>query len=295
VAKALEHPQAGGFLALVEHVLTNGFACVDLREQHDFEQNHVKNFSHIMAEHLPDRVAELPIKAIPLILFGTELQINSVLPFLGQRKYQVLQCWIVDNMIPSHWLEMEQLQCVEKGPEKQTLWQANRYLQSQIALIESERQPPMRALDLGCGSGREAVFLAKRGWTVDVVDNQQMALDRSLLMANFHKVQLQTHHINLKTQSPSFVPNGFDLICMFRFLERDLLSQIKLWLKPGGRFICETFSTEAIRFGKPKNKALLLKSGELQSAFQEWDPAPENLRYLSDGRPLIGFCVKKPL
>ena len=39
--------------------------------------------------------------------------------------------------------------------------------------------PPGRALDLGCGSGRDAVYLARRGWQVTGVDAVSLALSRA--------------------------------------------------------------------------------------------------------------------
>ena len=39
--------------------------------------------------------------------------------------------------------------------------------------------PAGRALDLGCGEGGDAVWLAQRGWTVTAVDVSQLALDRA--------------------------------------------------------------------------------------------------------------------
>lgn len=39
--------------------------------------------------------------------------------------------------------------------------------------------PPGRALDLGCGEGRHAIWLAERGWTVTALDFSQVAIDKA--------------------------------------------------------------------------------------------------------------------
>src|SRR3954466_14110312 len=38
--------------------------------------------------------------------------------------------------------------------------------------------PPGRALDLACGEGRNAIWLAERGWTVTAVDFSDVAVEK---------------------------------------------------------------------------------------------------------------------
>ena len=55
----------------------------------------------------------------------------------------------------------------------------------------AELLPPGRALDLGCGDGRNAVWLEQRGWSVDGVDISRAALaaaDRRYAAADHHRV-----------------------------------------------------------------------------------------------------------
>lgn len=59
-------------------------------------------------------------------------------------------------------------------------------------LVElSERiSPPARALDIGCGTGRDAVYLASRGWTVTGVDAVPRAIDAARQRAAAEHVEV---------------------------------------------------------------------------------------------------------
>ncbi|RYG35253.1 methyltransferase domain-containing protein [bacterium] len=76
-----------------------------------------------------------------------------------------------------------------------------------------EGMAPGRVLDLGCGSGRDAVWLAARGWTVIGVDHLPDALDRARDLSRHYSPEnpVQTVGVDLyKT-----VPEGcFDLVWM---------------------------------------------------------------------------------
>jgi SAM-dependent methyltransferase len=70
---------------------------------------------------------------------------------------------------------------------------------------------PGRALDLGCGEGADALWLAHRGWQVTAVDISQIALDRGAAQARAHnltdRIDFQRHDL------PETFPDGtFDLI-----------------------------------------------------------------------------------
>lgn len=57
------------------------------------------------------------------------------------------------------------------GPPRPTLLRA-------LELFEAEGTPPGRAVDLGCGVGRDALELLRRGWRVTGVDSEPEALAR---------------------------------------------------------------------------------------------------------------------
>ena len=56
------------------------------------------------------------------------------------------------------------------------MWSGN---PNAVVASEVETLPPGRALDVGCGEGGDALWLAQRGWHVDGVDISQVALDRA--------------------------------------------------------------------------------------------------------------------
>jgi SAM-dependent methyltransferase len=68
--------------------------------------------------------------------------------------------------------------------------------------------PPGQALDLGCGEGGDALWLAGRGWLVTAVDISRVALERAAAAAGDAKVSWT--HADLTTYTP---PAGaFDLV-----------------------------------------------------------------------------------
>jgi SAM-dependent methyltransferase len=54
-----------------------------------------------------------------------------------------------------------------------------------------DRLPPGRALDIGCGTGADAVYLAKHGWRVTAVDLVGRALERAKARAARERVDVQ--------------------------------------------------------------------------------------------------------
>lgn len=48
---------------------------------------------------------------------------------------------------------------------------------TRVVEVVNERSSPGRALDLGCGTGRDGVYLAQRGWTVTGIDGVKQAIE----------------------------------------------------------------------------------------------------------------------
>lgn len=87
------------------------------------------------------------------------------------------------------------------------MWSAepNRFL-----VAEVETLPPGRALDLACGEGRNAVWLAERGWDVTGVDFSKIGLDKARRLADARGVSVRWELADVTEYTPSL--ESFDLV-----------------------------------------------------------------------------------
>ena len=82
---------------------------------------------------------------------------------------------------------------------------------------------PGRALDLACGEGRNAIWLATRGWAVTAVDFSQVAIDKARTVASRSprsvRERIEWVHDDVRTAQ---LEPGFDLIlCVYLHLPGD--------------------------------------------------------------------------
>ena len=84
---------------------------------------------------------------------------------------------------------------------------ANRALVSEVGTLV-----PGRALDLGCGEGRNAVWLASQGWTVTGVDFSEVGLEKARRLAEAQGVPVEWKLAALRTYTPAAAT--YDLVVM---------------------------------------------------------------------------------
>jgi 2-polyprenyl-3-methyl-5-hydroxy-6-metoxy-1,4-benzoquinol methylase len=103
------------------------------------------------------------------------------------------------------------------------------------ALIEfsPESGEGLRALDIACGHGQNALFLAEKGFHVDALDISDTALSQ-FSHPLITKIQIDLDHCTLKQKH-------YHVIINFNFLDRRLFPQMESALKLGGTLIFETF------------------------------------------------------
>ena len=118
-----------------------------------------------------------------------------------------------------------------------------------------EREAPGRALDVGCGTGTDSVFLASRGWHVTGLDFVADALEMATKRADDAGVSatfIETDVTAWKTDAP------FDLVvdrgCLHNFKpnnRNDYRERLLEWLAPGGDYILAHFNKRHVFDWRP--------------------------------------------
>lgn len=125
-----------------------------------------------------------------------------------------------------------------------------------------------RALDIATGKGRNALFLAERGFEVVAIDISGVALEAARKRAQARSLQVSWRQEDL--EGAALPDEHFDLVLSFNYLQRSLIPQIKRALKAGGHVIFDTYLVDQQAVGHPKNPAYLLGHNELLRFFQEF-------------------------
>lgn len=121
-----------------------------------------------------------------------------------------------------------------------------------------------KVLDVACGRGRHALWMANAGFTVRAIDRDADAIDLLQQAARRLNLEIDTAVVDLETDPPPQLPAGeYDVILVFNYLHRALMPALRAALKPGGRIVYETFTTRQAERGHPTNPDFLLRDGEL--------------------------------
>ena len=79
-----------------------------------------------------------------------------------------------------------------------------------VLVAEVAGSSPGRALDVGCGEGADAIWLAREGWHVTGLDVSQVALDRAASAAREANVAVEWVCGDVAAMPPA--PGGYDLV-----------------------------------------------------------------------------------
>jgi len=124
-----------------------------------------------------------------------------------------------------------------------------------------DRIPPGRALDVACGAGRNALFLAGHGFKVDAIDISAEALARARKQAQ--EENLHINWIEYDLDEPLTLEAQYDLILIIRYVNLPLIRRLKRNLAPGGFLVCEEHLVSDIDVVGPSNNAFRVEPGAL--------------------------------
>lgn len=126
-----------------------------------------------------------------------------------------------------------------------------------------------RALDVACGTGGNAFFLATRGYRVDAVDISEVGLALAQEEAQRRGLSRHVRFIQADAARLPLTPQRvrYDCIVVFRFLLRPLIPTLRCLLKPGGLIFYNTFNVRRLESHPEFAREFLLELGELPTWF----------------------------
>ena len=302
----------------LRRAIASGTPLLDIRDATSFTAGHVRGAVNIPLAELRPRSPELPPAAdeAGIVLFAaTAADAATAKSYSGG-----LHPWTLfdtfDTSATRFWDAVRDLGLLETGAAAgRFLWRPSPHLAPVCALVEPHVPTQgRRALDLGCGRGRDAVWLASRGWSVVAVDNQPDFITYLGEFSRRHALwgaRVQGVCLDLTAGDGSaawralraLLRPPLALVNAARFLHRGLFDFVVAAMPPGCVLCVHHFVEGATSFKsgrpiKPDDANMRsLRPGELA---QRW--RPQRLDVLLDdtgascdgGRPMGSFAARKP-
>jgi SAM-dependent methyltransferase len=177
------------------------------------------------------------------------------------------------------------------------LWSAtpNRFLVQEAAEL-----PPGRALDLACGEGRNALWLAEHGWTVTGVDYSSVAIEKARRRAHDEEAEVDFVCSDLLEYEPPADTYDLVLVLYLQLPSRErrlVLSRAAAALAAGGTFLLvgHDLANMTDGVGGPSDPDVLYSPGDIVSEVSGLgiEKAERVLRDVPDeDRPAIDALVR---
>lgn len=157
--------------------------------------------------------------------------------------------------------------------EKEFVWslEANRFLVEEAAAL-----PPGRALDLAAGEGRNALWLAERGWHVRAVDFSEVAIGKAKALAAARRLEGRAEFLVADLGDYEPEAGHFDLVMLFylQVPRSDLLpilARAARAVAPGGTFLLVGHDSANLTqgYGGPSSPAVLYTAEEIVAVLGE--------------------------
>jgi SAM-dependent methyltransferase len=149
-----------------------------------------------------------------------------------------------------------------------------------------------RALDVAGGSGRHALWLARRGLEVTLADVSDVALERAARDARAEGLALATVQVDL--ESALLPPGPWDLILCVYFLHRALFPSLAAALAPGGVLVAAHATRTNLERHSHPGPRWLLEDGELPTLVRGLDVLRYEEGWLESGRHEARLVARRP-
>ncbi|MDX1353750.1 MAG: methyltransferase domain-containing protein [Thiomicrorhabdus sp.] len=211
---------------------------IDLRSLEDFKQGHLKNATWLSWQILPESLNALPAAPAKLYLVGGKDEIEAASILLDTKGYEVVGSLVIHSAQAMQDWSKQLPGLVESGAKSKTLWSPCNLVAEFVTLLDESKlcfNPTEKArpsvLDIGCGGGRDAIFLAKNRMDVIAIDQEAKVLKRSKALAALSGANVKFKCCDIKKEGclPS---QQFDLITMVRFLNRETFDYIQQATRP---------------------------------------------------------------
>lgn len=267
---------------------------VDIRSEKDYANLHLNGAANFPLQDLASRLHELPSNQTSINLFGNSQSLAVATEFLESKNYRI------ENVMTDSVANLEEIVALgigQRGSQSNTLWQPASVVDWFVEHVDTKNKQ-VSGLDIGCGAGRDSLFMAKFGWDITAVDHSASALEKvdglRLREPSLQgSVETKLLDIEKNVEQLDSMLGRFDAIIVVRYLHRPLLSKLEKMLNRGGYIIYQTFMQGCEQWGSPKNPRYLLKEGELKRQFGSFTVLLDDIALLPDGRPTNRFVARK--
>ncbi len=272
---------------------------LDVRSSQSFMSGHLAgSVSHPLedwnssgeAEYLEKELPSifLPPRHEPLVVIGArQEQADRVALHLAGRD----RATVTGLVLPAEAADQLPSDMKNTGRSSRCLWQPPHWLSRHVDLLPPPAAGPV--LDLACGSGRAAVWLAEKGYRVTGIDWQPEALELGARLAANRGVACRFLVGDLR--DPETLPGGpWAVILNFRFRQIDILEKISGLLQPGGVALVRTFRSAPGYEGHPSPR-YRLGPNELPGYFPAagCEILAHEESHDPDGRPAAGIVARR--
>lgn len=166
------------------------------------------------------------------------------------------------NTDVDRWNKKYQLTCRDQVPL------LNPEGEPELVLNQELVAPRGLALEVACGKGRNAMYLATMGYEVIASDCAFNGLVECLPLVR--KLSLQVWPLVCDIEKYPFPKENFDLVSVVRYLNRSLFEDMKSWVTPGGTLFYKTFNSDFLAINPAFNPDYVVEKGELEAAFSDF-------------------------